>query len=99
MRGGGRLQFALGPPATRLARTVVDPGIAVFDALPYAASVYAGNEALGAPGLPGAYLLDDGRLWPVSCAAELTDDQTSLTIVTAAQYASHQQGLPLYCLQ
>lgn len=99
VRGGGRLQFALGPPATRLGRTVVNPGLAVFNALPYAASVYSGNMALGATGDPGAYLLDDGRLWPVSCAGELTDDMTSLTMVTPAQYASYPQGLPLYCLQ
>jgi len=99
VRGGGRLQFALGPPATRLARTVVDPGIDVFNRLPYAASVKAMNEALGAPNLPGAYLLDDGKLWPVSCPGELTDDMTSLMQVDAATYASYPQGLPLYCLQ
>ncbi len=99
VRGGGRLQFALAPPAVRLARTSVDPGVDVFDALPYAASVFSSNMALGATGKPGAYLLDDGRLWPVSCLAELTDDSTTLTAVGVVQYTAYAQGPSLYCLQ
>ena len=94
-----RLQFALGPPATRLARTTIDPGPAVFYAIPYGASLKDGNMALVAPGAPGAFLLDDGRLWPVSCAAEITDDNSTLTAVTTAMYASYPQGPPLYCVQ
>jgi hypothetical protein len=99
VRGGGRLQFALGPPASRLARTSVDPGIDVFNRLSYAASVRAGNQALGAAGKPGAYLLDDGKLWPVSCLEELTDNGSTITSVDAMTYAGYPQGLPLFCLQ
>ena len=99
VRGGTRLQFALGPPALRLARTQVDPGTAVFNALPYGASVFSGNQAIQAPGQPGAYLLDDGKLWPVSCAEELLDNGSTLTMVSAATYASHPIASPLYCVK
>ncbi len=99
VRGGTRLQFALGPPGYRLAKTVVDPGIDVFNALPYGASVFAGNEVLGAPGLPAAYHLDDGKLWPISCIEEVTDNQSTITGVDVATYASYPQGHPLYCVQ
>jgi hypothetical protein len=99
VRGGGRLQFALAAPAELLAKTSVDPGIDVFNLLPYAASIYSGNEVLGATGLPAAYLLDDGELWPVSCIAELTANQSSITSVSVATYGGYPGGPPLYCIQ
>ena len=99
VRGGTRLQFALAPPAYRLAKTAVDPGIDVFNALPYGASVFAGNEVLGAPGYPAAYHLDDDKLWPVSCIEELTDNQSVITSVEATTYQSYAHGYPLFCVQ
>jgi hypothetical protein len=99
VRGGTRLQFALGPPAYRLAKTVVDPGLDVFNALPYGASVFAGNEVLAAPGLPAAYHLDDDKLWPISCIEEVTDNQSVITSVDAATYGSYAQGYPLFCVE
>jgi hypothetical protein len=97
--GGQRLQFALAAPAQRLARNVVDPGMAVFNMLPYAASVFSGNKVLGATGRPAAYLLDDGKLWPVSCIGEITDDQTSITSVSTMMFDNYPAGSSLYCLQ
>jgi hypothetical protein len=99
VRSGKRLQFALAPPAERLARTSVDPGANVFNMIPYGASVYSANKVLGAPGRPAAYLLDDGRLWPISCIGEITDDQSSITSVTQAEFDNYQAGPSLYCLQ
>jgi hypothetical protein len=99
VRGGMRLQFALGPPATRLARTVVNPGSDVFGRIPYGASVYSGNMVLGAPGRPGAYLLDDGKLWPVSCIEEITDNGSAITSVDDATYDRYPGGPSLFCVQ
>jgi hypothetical protein len=99
VEAGTRLQLALAAPALRLARTEVDPGAAVFDALPYGASLKAGNEAWVAPGLPGAFLLDDGRLWPVSCPELVSDDGATLTPVDAATYGSKAIGPALRCLR
>jgi hypothetical protein len=44
-------------------------------------------------------LLDDGKLWPVSCAGELTDNGSSLSPTDDATFDSYPQGPPLYCLQ
>jgi hypothetical protein len=67
--------------------------------LPYAAAVFSGNKVLGAPGRPAAYLLDDGKLWPVSCTGELIDDQTSITSVSQMTFDSYPVDSSLYCLQ
>ena len=98
VREGRRLQFALGPPAEQLAHTQIHPGMEVFAAIPYAASVFDGNAAYVTAGKPGAYLLDDGHLWPVSCPGELTANGSSLTTISAAAYAAYPEGAPLYCI-
>ncbi|MBK7861565.1 MAG: beta-xylosidase [Archangiaceae bacterium] len=98
VRSGKRLQFALAAPAQRLARTsyaVPDP---VFFAVPYGAALTAGAPALAAPGRPGAFLLDDDKVWPFDCLELVTDNQSSLQTATAAQFDSHPVGPALRCL-
>jgi hypothetical protein len=43
--------------------------------------------------------IDDGRLWPVSCAEELTDNGSRITVVDAGAYAGYAPGPSLFCLQ
>lgn len=99
VEGGTRLQFALSDPALLLSRSEYPVDEATFYAIPYGASLYDGNLAWGADGRPGAFYLDDGRLWPVSCPEILTANHSSLTWVDAATWDSVPIGPPLYCLQ
>ena len=99
VEGGTRLQFALGAPALRIAHTEIDPGVDVLNRLPYGASLFAGNEAWVAPGRPGAFLLDDGRLWPVSCPEIVSDNGSTLTSVDDATYGAKAIGPALRCLK
>jgi len=96
--GGVRVQWAVGQALALIARTWYTVSAATFNAIPYGASVYSGNKVLGAPGRPGAFLLDDGKLWPVSCAEVVTDNGSAITMVTTQQYDSYPQGDPLYCI-
>eukprot|EP00026_Physarum_polycephalum_P008259 Phypoly_transcript_08339.p1 GENE.Phypoly_transcript_08339~~Phypoly_transcript_08339.p1 ORF type:complete len:334 (+),score=36.26 Phypoly_transcript_08339:470-1471(+) len=96
--GGVRLQFAVAATLVDLARTWYTVSEDTFNAIPYGASVYSGNKVLGATGRPGAFLLDDGKLWPVSCLQIIEDNGSSITSVTVEQYDSYPQGLALYCI-
>ncbi len=99
VRDGTRLPFALAPPALQLGRTAVDCGPDVYDSIPYSASVFAGNTVYGAPNRPAAYKLDDGKLWPVSCIAELTANDSSIQSVDVGTFDSFKIGSSLFCIQ
>jgi len=96
---GLRLQFQLGPPAYDLSNTYFEVDPSQFLAIPYGASLYQGNAAYAAPNRPGAFLLDDNRLWPVSCPQIISDNGSQLQSITDAQYDSYALGPPLYCIQ
>jgi hypothetical protein len=96
--GAARINFALAPPADRIARNGYSVSNEIFNDVPYEASVFSGNQALSAPGRPGAFLLDDGKLYPTNCAAEMLDNNSSQTGVTTAQWDSHPVGQTFWCL-
>lgn len=95
---GQRLQFANAAPATRLGRTSVTVSADVFDLVHYGASLYDANAAIYTDGQRGAFVMDDGRLWPMSCAELLADNNSTMTWVSGATYGSYGVGPALYCL-
>jgi predicted GH43/DUF377 family glycosyl hydrolase len=96
---GERLQFALQPPAARLARNYFAVSPAVFDAIPFGASLQSGATVIGAPGRPAAFQLDNDRLWPVSCLELITDNGSNIASVDVAAFDAHPSGHSLYCLK
>jgi hypothetical protein len=68
----------------------------VFYAIPYGASLFSGSTVLGATGRPAAFLLDNSVLWPVSSIKIITDNNSSITFVSQAEFDSHPVGPALY---
>ena len=99
VRDGSRLQFALAPPMLRLSRTSVNVPASVYDLVPYGASVVAMSSVIQAPGTPAGYVLDDNRVWPISCLEEVTANMSTITPVDAATFASHPVGPALFCVK
>jgi hypothetical protein len=97
--GGERLQFALQPPASRLARNHFTVASSVFGAIPFGGSMQSGATVIGATGRPAAFQLDGGRLWPSSCLELITDNGSSITSVDVASFDQHPSGHSLYCLK
>ena len=98
IRQGLRLQFALSAPASRLARNSFGVSAAIFNAIPFGASMHMGDEVIGAPGRPAAFHLD-GRAWPASCLELITDNGSSITSVSVAAFDAIPAGPSLYCLR
>ena len=99
VRGETRLQFGLGQPMLRLSRTSVNVPEPVYDLVPYGASVFPMNQVIQAPGTPAAYLLDDKRVWPISCIEEVTENMSTVTQVDAATFGKYPVGPALYCVK
>ncbi len=100
VRQGTRLQFALGAPANDLSHDYYSVDSTLFNAVPYAASLFSGNAGYYVAGVtPGAFLLDDNRLWAVSCPKILTDNNSSLTPTNITWWNAHARGPDLYCIQ
>jgi hypothetical protein len=95
---GVRLQFAIAATVETFVTNYYSISDNFFNEIPYGASVYAGNKVLGAPGRPAAFLLDDGRLWPISCLEMITANGSEIEEVSVEQFDSYAQGPPLYCL-
>ena len=83
----------------RLSRTSVNVPASVYDLVPYGASVVAMNPVIQAPGTPAGYVLDDKRLWPISCLEEVIANMSTVTQVDAASFASHPVGPALFCVK
>jgi len=98
VRGGERLQFALRPPADRLARSSIEVSSEVFHAVPFGASMAANAPVIGADGRPAAFHLDN-RLWPVSCLEVITDNGSSIQSVSAAEWDAVPLAHSLHCLK
>jgi hypothetical protein len=96
--GGVRLQWAVAAPALHVSDAQFTVSNAVFNAIPYGASVPLGATALGAPNRPAALLLDGGLLWPVGCLEVITDNGSNITMVSDADWDAHAQGQSLFCL-
>jgi hypothetical protein len=98
VRGGSRLQFASGEVATHFGRSYLPLVAARFDTIPYAASVVTGADVVGAPGRPAAFLLDDGRLWPVSCSAPIVANGSSIRTISTTAFDAFPVAQSLFCL-
>lgn len=96
---GTRLQFALQAPADLLSKNTFWVPPSIYHQIWYGASLYHRNTVWGTAGSPAAFLMDDGRLWPVSCLQLITSNGSSITGVTAQQYAQKPKGPPLFCVQ
>jgi hypothetical protein len=99
VRGGERLQFAAAAPATRLGRTSLDVSGAIFDAVPFGASMQTGAPVVGATGRPAAFKLDGDRLWPSSCLELITDNGSSIASISVAEWDGYPVASSLYCLK
>lgn len=85
-------------PAQLLTNNYVTVTSAEYLSIPYGASLYSGNVCYGAPNRPGAFLLDDNCLWPVSCEEIVEENESQITFISDQQWDSYCLGPPLYCL-
>ncbi|PTL84964.1 beta-xylosidase [Vitiosangium sp. GDMCC 1.1324] len=99
VRDGLRLQFALAAPAADLSRNSISVSSDIYHRIPYGASLFSGNTVYVATGRPGAFLMDDGRLWPVSCIEAVQHNNSVLTSIGTSQWDSYARGPSLYCLK
>jgi hypothetical protein len=97
--GEQRLQFALAAPAQVLSKNSITVSPEIFNKIPYGASLHAGSVAVGAPGRPGAFRLDNNRLWPVSCGEVITANNSSLVGISVSEFDSSTFGPPLFCVR
>ena len=104
VRANLRLQLATIPTAFKLAHAVYDlTSSADFFAIPYGSSLYYGQEAMIAPGTPGAFRTDSDtpgvvRRWAVSCPDILTANGSALHNVTAEYFNAALPSPDLYCV-
>lgn len=89
---GRRLQFEKAEPYLDVTGQRIGVSSDTFHRIPYGASLRAGQKAVGATGRPGAFLLDDGRLWPVDSEKLITDNGSSLTWISPVAYDSYPVG-------
>lgn len=94
---GQRVEFEREATALNLCRSRYQLGVVLFDSIPYAATVHVGDPVWQAPSRPGAFLLDDDRLWPVSCSEIVTDNSSALSSVSLDTWLSHAIGPSLFC--
>ncbi|MCQ4043327.1 beta-xylosidase [Streptantibioticus rubrisoli] len=95
---GRRLQIQNASVYTDLTRNRISVPPSIYYAVPYGASLHDREKVVGAPGLPGAFQLDGGALWPVSCLRLVTDNHSSITMVGQGTWLSHPRGPDLDCL-
>lgn len=96
---GGRLRVERAAVRARLGLSVIEISPAVYDAIPYRASLTSGAEVLGAGERPAAFHLDDGRLWPVDCLEAITDNDSEITYVSQTDWDTIEQASSLRCLR
>jgi predicted GH43/DUF377 family glycosyl hydrolase len=96
---GQRLQSASFPPIQDVTKNFIVGTSDVFYDIGYGASLHVGAPVIGTTGQPGAFLLDNNTLWPVNSITLVTDNKSSITMVSPAAYASHPIGPPLYLVK
>lgn len=98
-RAGQRLQFALAAPTGDLTRNSITISSDIFHRIPYGASMHSGATVYGAAGRPAAFLLDDGRLWPVSCLEAIQHNNSSISSISVSQWDAYAKGPSLHCMR
>lgn len=95
---GVRLQWELLAPALHITGAQVPISAQLFAQIPYGASVHKGATVLQAPRRPGAFLLDDNRLWPVGCLSAVSDNGSTVTEVSDEEWDKYPVAASLFCL-
>lgn len=96
---GQRLQSASFPPIQDITKNFISTTSEVFNDIPYGASLHVGAIAIGAPGRPAAFLLDNSTTWPVSSLKIVIDNGSDFIVTTDGTYDSHPTGPALYLVQ
>ncbi|ARF58357.1 hypothetical protein B1H19_32965 [Streptomyces gilvosporeus] len=96
---GRRLQIEDAAVYTDLTRNPLNVPSSIYTAIPYGAALHDHATVLGAPGLPGAFQLDDDTLWPVDAPQLVLDNHSSVTMVNPASWQSHPRGPDLSYLR
>jgi hypothetical protein len=96
---GTRLQFALAAPIFQITKNMWDITSEMYFLIPYGASLYSGNYTIYTDFAPGAFVLDDGKRWGISCIDLVIANNSSLTYVPPATYFGYPGGPPLYCVR
>jgi hypothetical protein len=93
---GKRLQLESAALLPYLTNNNYSISTAVFDLLPYAASLLVGAPADGGPGQPAAFRLDIGSHWPVSCLGILTANGSQ---IQSTPYSASSVEDTLFCIK
>jgi hypothetical protein len=96
--GGQRLQWALGAPVGYLARNGYTVSTEVYESIPFGASVFQGQKVVGAPARPAAFVMADGRAWPISCLEVITSNDSKIQLISQAEFDALPKGPSLICL-
>ncbi|WP_043262779.1 hypothetical protein [Streptomyces sp. CT34] len=97
--GGRRLQIHNASVYTDLTHNPVSVPQSIYFTVPFGASLPDHGKVLGAPGLPAAFQLDHGALWPVDAPQLALDNHSSITMVDRAGWLSHPRGPDLNYLR
>ncbi|BCS31506.2 beta-xylosidase [Luteitalea sp. TBR-22] len=99
VKDGQRLHFQLLGPMQQLTKNFYPVTNTIYSAIPGGASMFSGDPVYYSTGTPGAFYLNDGRLWPVSCLAAVTANNSSMTFIPLWQWSSYPIGPALFCVQ
>lgn len=94
---GVRLQFEVlaTPFVFSMQAQTVDN--ATYHKIPYGDSIHGGQRVVAAPGFPGAFVGDSGKLWKVSCLQAITKNSSSIEMIPTANYLAMPTGGDLFC--
>lgn len=98
VREAKRVEFFLPAPSARLSRNRLMVPATVVDAVPLAASFPVGVRSVIATGRPGGFEIDGG-VWPIDCAALISDNQSTLTSISVAEWDALTVKPALRCLR
>jgi hypothetical protein len=96
--GGRRVQIESNALWKYLSATTVQVSSEVYHRIPFGASLHKKELALAAPGRPGAFLLNDGKLWPLGCLGLVTDNESQLVEIRTDTWDKFKLGLNLHCM-
>jgi hypothetical protein len=99
IRQGTRVQFQVPATGYQLSKNLYNVSSEIFNLIPYAVSLFQGNSSYIAPARPGAFLMDDGKLWGGSCPDLFSVNQSTFTWITTGQFDSYTRGPDLFCVR
>ncbi len=97
--GGRRLHFQRAAPLLQLTKTVQGVTPAIFASIPAGPAMFAGDPVYHSDGTPGAFLLNDGRLWPTSCYDVVAANASPMSYIAPWHWTAYPLGPPLFCVR